>query len=124
MVHTTCPGGRFKTPGSLNVATRACASAPARKTTAPSITTSWATVINIGRPSAASSDEAEYVNSRSTCVPVGTFTSTNSGAFGATGGGAEAEGAVTIATITLSGTPACFSFWRAAGEVSNSHGED
>src|SRR5262249_28741687 len=45
-----------------------------------------------------------------------------SGCFGS--GGAEADGACTIARMTLSGSPDCFSFCSAAGEVSNSQGDD
>ena len=43
---------------------------------------------------------------------------------GAGADGAEADGAMTIARITLSGTPACFNFCSAAGDVSKSQGDD
>src|SRR5262245_27212064 len=74
-------------------------------------------------PSCAASEEMLVASSTSIGVKRGTFTSINSGCLGS-GGGTEADGACTMARITLSERPAVFSFWRAPGVVSNSQGED
>src|SRR6185369_7154529 len=123
MVQVISPGGRFMKPGCLRVLTLAWAWEPLGNTVTPLTTTSWATLSGTIMPSCAASEEMLAVSSTSIDVKRGTFTSMKSGCLGS-GGGAEADGACTMARITLSERPAVLSFWRAPGVVSNSQGED
>src|SRR5262249_43569991 len=123
MVQVSSPGGRFMKPGCLRVLTLAWASEPFGNTVTPSTTTSWATLSGTIMPSCAASEEILAPSSTSMAVKRGTLTAMKSGCFGS-GGGAEADGAWTIARITLSERPAVFNFWSAPGVVSKSQGED